>query len=491
MEQHKRLAPHPGELTLAEELEGRAGRLGLVLLLPAALLLLLAAAGICREAGAIHPVYTLLALGGLLCLALLARLLAPEGGRLWLALLFVGAAALRVVFALKWTVLPHESAFVGWNLALELSRAGVGEWSGLVEHVGEAGVVAQAVYESILIRLFGPTLAAVQIPNAIWGGVGCLLTARIGEKLSGSPLTGLIAGGMLAVCPTLLFSAGVLSPLPLYTALVLAGVWLLLCRPCAAPWLNHGLAGAAWGLGQALCPGLPVPLGAAAVWLLLTLPGRKRDRNLLRRAATLTAGFLIAWLGAAGLLFALTGAGPLAGFALEEGSSLRQLAEKLRVQLASYDYSWARLDRGTPARNKIIDSVMHPLLQSYALGLLLLALWGTLAKVKQAGRRELLPHALLLGAAAGAALTARVDPMDSGWILPLLALMGAAPAGQLARWTALMAAPEGGKGRKKAPPLPTPLWVVKLVVSVAIYAAMLALVLIFFTGNGVFIYEAF
>lgn len=491
MEEEKKLALPEGELALRQELDGPAGWLRLILLLPAALLLLLAAAGICREAGTIRLLYTGTALGGLYVLALLARLLAPKGGRLWLVLLFVGAVALRAAFALKWTVWPHEEYLTGWNLALELSRAGAGEWSGLVHSAGGAGMAAQAVYESILIRLFGPGLAAVQIPGAVWGGASCLLTALIGEKLTGSRLAGLIAGGMLAFCPTLLFSAGVLTAMPLYTALLLVGVWLLLCRPFARTLLDHGLAGAAWGLCQVLVPGLPVPLGAAAVWLLFTLPGRKRDKALAARVLTLAAAFLFVWLVAGGLLWALTGVGPMAGSAVGEMGSLRQLAEKIRTQFASYDYSWARLDRGIPLRDKIIDKVMHPLLQSYGLGLLLLALWGTLRGLRRADRAGLLLPALLLAALAATVLSAQADPIATGWVLPLLAILGAAPAGQLAEWTMRMAAPEGGKGRKKAPPLPTPLWVVKLVVSVAVYALMLALVLIFFTGNGVFIYEAF
>ena len=82
-------------------------------------------------------------------------------------------------------------------------------------------------------------------------------------------------------------------------------------------------------------------------------------------------------------------------------------------------------------------------------------------------------------------------PAANGWMIPLLALC-AAPAGEkLGEWVIRMAAPETGKGRKKAPPLPAPLRAVRLVISVAVYAAMLALVLVFFTGNGVFIYEAF
>ena len=148
------------------------------------------------------------------------------------------------------------------------------------------------------------------------------------------------------------------------------------------------------------------------------------------------------------------------------------------------------MDGGGPTRNKIIATVMHPFLQSYMLGVLLLALWGTLAKVRQVGRDALLSCGLLLAGVA-AAMALGADPVHNGWAIPVFALWGAAPARQLADWTVLMAAPEGGKGRKKAPPLPVPLQVVKLVVGVVVYAAMAALVLIFFTGNGVFVYEAF
>lgn len=477
MEEHKRLALPEGEQSLRQELSEPAHKLGLLLLLPAAALLALAAASIAREAGAIQPVYTIAALGGLFCLILLARLLAAGEEKVWLVLLFIGAVGLRAVFALKWTVYPHGEYLTGWNLALELSRAGIGEWGTLIQNVGLSGGALFALYQSLMIRLFGPTLAAVQLPGAVWGGVSCLLTALIGEKLSGSRLTGVIAGGILAFCPTLLFAAGVLTSMPLYTALLLAGVWLLVCRPFDRTLLNHGLAGAAWVLCLVLEPGLPVPLLGAAAWFLFTLPGRKRDGNLWKRAAVLTIILLAAWLAAGGA-------------SISGELSLRAMAERVRLQFASYDYSWARVDGGGPTRSKIITTVMHPFLQSYMLGVLLLALWGTLAKVRQVGRDALLSCGLLLAGVA-AAMALGADPVHNGWAIPLFALWGAAPARQLADWTVLMAAPEGGKGRKKAPPLPVPLRVIKLVVSVAVYAAMAALVLIFFTGNGVFVYEAF
>ncbi len=485
MEENKRVPE--GECLLRRELDGSAGKPGLLLLLPAAALILLAAAAICRESGAIQPLYTGAALGGLFCLILLVRLLTGES-RVWLLLLLAGAAVLRGVFALKWTVWPHGDYLTSWNLALELSRAGAGAWRGLVQGAGLEGGVPFALYESLVLRLFGPTLEAVQLTNGVWGGVSCLFTALLGEKLAGSRLAGLTAGGMLALCPTLLFSAGVLTSMPLYTALLLAGLWLLLCRPLTRTLLNHGLAGAAWGLCLVLEPGLPLPLLGAAAWLALTLAGRKRDGGLAKRALTLAVALLLVWLAAGGLVWLLTGAAPLAGLHAAE-CSLRSMAERVRVQFASYDYSWARVDGGTPAREKIVTTVMHPLLQSYLLGLLLLALWGLLAELRGLRRSALLPCALLLAGAA-AAMVLPADPISNSWAIPLFALLGGGPARQLGEWTARMAAPEQ-KGRKKAPPLPAPLWVTKLIISVAVYAAMLALILIFFTGNGVFVYEAF
>ena len=509
------------ELTCREELAAPAGRLGWALLLPAAALLLLAAACIGREAGAVKPLYTLAMLAGLLLLTLLVRVTKAGPRWVWLALLLAGAVGLRAAFALGWTVLPHEELLAQWNLALELSRAAPAEWPALTAAAGFDGPLglglAQAVYESLLIRLFGPDLLWVQLVNALWGGLSCLLAALIGEKMTGSRPAGLLAGAVTAFCPTLLFDAGALTAAPLYTALLLAGVWLLLCRPFAASWANHALAGAAWGLGQVLCPGLPVPLIGAAAWLVLTLPGRRRDKALLLRLAALAAGFLALWLILGGLLGALTGQDALSGRLGErlavgsdpaasgqytwpvrsgaqapgEGAfSLSLAVEKVRLTFTSFDPRWARLDGGTAARENIINTVMHPALQSYMLFVLLLAAGGVLALIRDGRRRALIPPALLL-AGAGAAALLEAAPAANGWIIPLLALC-AAPAGEkLGEWVICMAAPETEKGRKKAPPLPAPLRAVRLVISVAVYAAMLALVLVFFTGNGVFIYEAF
>lgn len=380
------------------------------------------------------------------------------------------------------------------------------------------------VYESLLLRLFGPYPAAIQLPNTLWGGLACLLTALLTRMLTGSHRAGLAAGALLACCPTLLFSAGMFSWVPLYSLLLLAGLWLLICRPFGCPFLNNLLAGAAWGLCQVLRPGLPVPLLAAAVWLLFTLPGRAEKKQLLLRAGCLLAGFLAAFLLLGLGLSALTGTNALDGHLaaraaiglngahngqysaedapLLDGSAdpletaarrwqgvtgtLRQLARKVRFQFGSFNYPEPRLDQGGGFRTRII-SLMQPALQSYVLVLALLALAGTANLFRRKDRAGLLPVALLLGALAAAVLL-EVSPLYNGPVIPFFAIWAAAPAVKLAEWTFLIAAPES---KKRKTPLSPPLRAVRLVVSVAVYALMLALVLVFFTGNGAFLYEAF
>jgi len=503
----------------------------ILVMVPAGLLLLLAAITICREAWGLHPLYSTLAAAAVLVLALLVRAAETEG-RGWLWALLIGAVGLRVLFALEWTVYPHEGYLNGWNLALELAASGPGDWPGLVKSLdfggGKALELPYILYESVLIRLFGPSLAAVQLPGALWGGLSCLLTALTADRLTGSRKAGLMAGALMAFCPTLLFSAGLLSWVPLYTCLLLAGLWLLVCRPLGRPLLNSVLAGLSWGLAQVLHPGLPIPLLAAGLWLLLTLPGRAGElrKGLFLRAVCLLAVYLAAVLLLGGAISTLTGANvldgrldqraavglnaetfgqytetdrPILDGEVSAGETINQrlqgpvdtlklLLRKVRFQFGSYDYQCARMDWGGALRNWLLGNVTHPALQGYMLTLLLLALAGTVSSIRRQSRAGLLPFVMLLGCLAAAVLL-EVDQIYNGYVIPLIAIWSAGPALKLAEWTVLVAGPEK-KGRKKEP-LPSALGAARLVLGVIAYALMLALVLVFFTGNGIFIYDAF
>ncbi len=390
------------------------------LLLPAAGLLALSALTILRELGAIHPLYTPLALAAVLAVALAARWM---GDWRWsFALLAVGAVGLRVVFVLGWTVYPHEAALSSWNLALELSGSPLGQWPALLGALGGGLDRAFVVYAAVLVRLLGPSLLAVQLPGAVLGGLSCLMTALLALRLTGDRRAALAAGALTACCPTLLFSAGVLSGLPVYTFLLLWGLYLLAKLEEAHPW----------------------PALAAALLI--------------------------------GVVF-----GSAVGGGSVELGGLGELVRKVRYQFGSFNYPQARLDTGGGLRSLLIGQVMHPVLQGYMLAVLLLALAGLLIY----HRERLLPAVAALGCLA-AAMVWTAEPVRNGLLIPLLAIWAARPALQAADWVLLLAAPE-----KKRGPLPPALAAVRLVVSVVVYGAMLALVLLFFTGEGAFLYEAF
>ena len=504
---------------LQEAGENRRQRaLGWLLPLPSALLLALAALSICREAWALHWLYTPLMAAFVLLLAQVVRTVGDAP--LWL--LALGAVGVRVMFALGWTVYPHGDALTGWNLALELAAVPLGNWSSLTAAMG-ADIPLELPFvlcEALLLRLFGPSLAAVQLPGALWGGLSCVLTALLTRKLTGSRPAGLLAGALLACCPTLLFSVGALSVQPLYTLLILIGLYLLVCRPMGISICNEALAGLAWGIGQVLRPGLPVPLLSIGLWLLPTQLGRFRAEKLWLRTASLLGAFLAIFLLLGTAVQTLSGADVLGGslsarFAIglnqesagqltEEDRSLltgeqspeeavaqrranlrESLAlalRKLRVQFASYNYPAPRMARGASLRSFLQNQAMHPLLQGYMLALLMLALAGTVSLRRS--RAGLLPAALLLGYAA-AAVVLEVDPVYNGVVIPLFALWAAEPALKLTAGAALLA------GKKEGAPLPPGLAAVRLAVTVAVYALMLGLVLMFFSGEGAFIYEAF
>ena len=117
---------------LQEAGENRRQRaLGWLLPLPSALLLALAALSICREAWALHWLYTPLMAAFVLLLAQVVRTVGDAP--LWL--LALGAVGVRVMFALGWTVYPHGDALTGWNLALELAAVPLGTLSGGPGHL--------------------------------------------------------------------------------------------------------------------------------------------------------------------------------------------------------------------------------------------------------------------------------------------------------------------------------------------------------------------
>ena len=502
-----------------------AAVLRVLVTLGAVLVLALAAATIFREKWALIPRYTILTLLGVAVLIALVRLLV-KGGPGWLIALFAGAVALRVVFIAFWPIWPAGNELEEWNLALELSRTALPGWRELVEATGfsgaRAGALPHIVIQGLWMKLAGSSLAACQGASAVLGGFSCLLTALLGEKLFSSRRVGVLAGALLAFCPTALFASALLTWQHLYTPLLLVGLWLLIGQPFEKKLWNFLLTGAAFGLAQLIRPELPIPLIAAALWglwLFIRSKGRAAKQWLPACGALLGAFFAV-WLCLGGMMCAASGANVLNGAlpyriamgldqstgghltdwdeetaqagmaaAKENWPGFRaaagQMVRKVRFQLGSYDYPAFRADTGGSLRSAVIANALHPTLQTYALALLVLSLWGTLAAWRRQTPARALLHVLLLGYAC-AAMLFEADPTYNFCLLPLLAMLAAAPAERGAECCLLMWNAE----KKGAQPLSPALKRVRFVLTIVIYAILLCLVLIFFTGNGTFIYEA-
>jgi hypothetical protein len=502
-----------------------AGTLRVLVTAAAALLIALAAVTILREKWAVTPRYTILTVLGIAVIVAFVHGLVKQS-RWWLLALFAGALCLRVLFFLYWPIYPRGTALEEWNLALEMSRTGIGGWRELVAATGFAGARAGALPHILLqgmwMKIAGGSLHACQAVSAVFGACSCLLTALIGEKLFASRRIGVLAGALLAFCPTALFASALLTWQHLYTPLLLVGLWLLIGQPFEKKLWNFLLTGAAFGLAQLIRPELPIPLIAAALWglwLFIRSKGRAAKQWLPACGALLGAFFAV-WLCLGGMMCAASGANVLNGAlpyriamgldqstgghltdwdeetaqagmaaAKENWPGFRaaagQMVRKVRFQLGSYDYPTFRADPGGTLRNAVIARALHPALQSYVLVLLILGLWGTIAAWKRQTPARALLHVLLLGYAC-AAMLFEADPTYNFCLLPLLAMLAAAPADRTAECCLLMWNAE----KKGAQPLSPALKRVRFVLTIGIYAVLLALVLIFFTGNGTFIYEA-
>ena len=122
---------------------------------------------------------------------------------------------LIAVFIAFWPIWPAGNELEEWNLALELSRTALPGWRELVEATGfsgaRAGALPHIVIQGLWMKLAGSSLAACQGASAVLGGFSCLLTALLGEKLFSSRRVGVLAGALLAFCPTALFASALLT----------------------------------------------------------------------------------------------------------------------------------------------------------------------------------------------------------------------------------------------------------------------------------------
>lgn len=157
--------------------------------------------------------------------------------------IFVLAFGLRLAWILTLTdvlVWPDEQEF---GAIAEHLAAG----DGYVSNSYRANPVVP-VYLAVFFKLFGDGLLAPRLGQAVIGALSCVLLGRLATTLAG-PVTGLIAGALLATYPAHIYLSGVFYVACIATFLSLLGIWLVVLTPDARrPLITAVAAGLVLGL---------------------------------------------------------------------------------------------------------------------------------------------------------------------------------------------------------------------------------------------------
>ncbi|MFN7986068.1 MAG: DUF2298 domain-containing protein [Thermoanaerobaculia bacterium] len=349
--------------------------------------------------------------------------------RLHLALLFVGAVAVRL-FGLHWdqghAYHPDERRIAEAVQQLSFKPLQLDPkfyaYGSLPFYATRAAVSLLGRFSPWFVSWDGCLLTG-RVLSALWGAAGCLLLALLGRKLLGERV-GILAGALLAIAVFHVQNSHfATNDVPLATLVTAA--FLLLARAVEKETPgSFALAGAAVGLAlatKASAATLLLPLGLAPLLLFL------RTRRVARPLAAAAAAGL-------GLVAAFLAGEPSALFAGRE--LLAGIAEQGRMVRSAGSVPYTNQYVGT---TKVLYDLGEIVLWGLGPALGLAALLGCAARLRTF-LKEREPRELLLWAWAVPffAVTASFDVKFPRYLLPLypLLLLGAAA----------MLAPREGEG---------------------------------------------
>jgi 4-amino-4-deoxy-L-arabinose transferase-like glycosyltransferase len=200
------------------------------------------------------------------------------------------ALAVRGVYLVETSGVPFLSQLVG-------DAQGYYEWAQRIaagDWLGSRSFYQAPLYPyvlAVLLRVFGESVGIVRIAQVVWGVVGVLCLQAAARRMFGRS-AGLLAGMMLALCPTAIFFDGIVQKASLACG--------LLCVMLALMGLRDGRWGGArrcvWAVSLGVVVGLLVLVrenalvwaGVLPVWLLW--PG---DRSLRRGRGAVCAMYVV------------------------------------------------------------------------------------------------------------------------------------------------------------------------------------------------------
>jgi len=217
---------------------------------------------------------------------------------------FIWIVALVVRLIHLWSIAdaPYYDLLIGDALSYDTwaQQIAAGDWLG-------QGVFYQApLYPyllGVIYSIFGHSLTAVRIVQAVFGATSCLLLALATRRFMGRK-AGVTTGMMLAIYPPAIFFDGIIQKSSLDGLLICALLWIvsiLARRPSIKGWL---IAGMICGLSALSRENALVLVAALLLWIAFTSPG---SHKRLTAAATLLAGLLLILAPVAGRNYAVGG----------------------------------------------------------------------------------------------------------------------------------------------------------------------------------------
>ncbi len=165
----------------------------------------------------------------------------------WVAGIFAVALGLRIAWILHINPDPLQAtAFSGGIYDSQMYYAGalgLAAGKGYVDPwLGEPTATFPPGYPLVLaglFKLFGPSLLAAKLFNAVLGAITAVLVYALGAKIAGRR-AGIVAGGLMALFPSQIFFSTTIMTEPLFVMLCVILALLLLA------WVGEGRAASWW-----------------------------------------------------------------------------------------------------------------------------------------------------------------------------------------------------------------------------------------------------
>lgn len=204
-------------------------------------------------------------------------LISKRQKRFWIWTLCIIAISIiiRVLVINFWKIEPVSDFFTTFEISQMLANEKIRNWHTLIENFG---IYAQqwsahmpfAVYQTIVLRLFGNSILSIQVANTVMSSLTVLFCILISRKFW-DERAGLLAGFAMAIFPSSVMFIPVLTNQHVATMFFMMAIWFFVCKPFKNMWMNIVFSAIATACSHLMRPEMYVVLIAAFCCLIVSL----------------------------------------------------------------------------------------------------------------------------------------------------------------------------------------------------------------------------